>query len=106
MTGQPEDCEGVLNSLWAFALDYQEHSDTTPGTPGMNARPTGLSSVDGLQAAGHEPADVLPEVSQSDGGYECAFGSLLRGRAVRLTGVRQLSRPPSRPCETPLHTPR
>ena len=41
-----------------------------------------------LQAAVHEPADVLSEVSRSDGGYEWAFGSLLRGRAVRFTGVR------------------
>ena len=54
-------------------------------------RPTALCSVDGLQAPAHEPADVLPEVSRSDGGYECAFGSLLWGRAVRFTEVRLLS---------------
>jgi len=53
--GQVEDCEGVLNSLWAFALGYKDHSDT-------------LCIVGGLQAAAHKPADVLPEVSRSDGG--------------------------------------
>src|SRR5262245_42375409 len=42
-------------------------------------------SVDCLQVAAHELADVLPEVSRSDGGYECA--------SVHFFGVGLLGSP-------------